>query len=451
MATDRITIIRGKPQGAYDWFLCRRGQAVPLDKGTIAGPDEPLPAGLDGKRAGATTIVLPASQAVTRIMKFPLLEREVLAGAIALQVDKFSPFPVEQIVYSYEVLEQTGEEVTVLIVISQRSSVAACGDVLRAAGLQITRVDSAALGMWTALQKQELLDNEKRQSVLLIDEDEVVFLSHDAGRLLSISGLGAPDDFSDPDVCADLAEEISRILMETDAENGLGNSPTLALFVREGDLDTSLLCKVLRELIGIPVVEAESGVFPNMVDGVLQRSLISPQASRAPLNLIPVEWVQDTDSRRFRNRLMTIGGGLLGLWFLLLAGGWGYLVLERARLEQLRERNTEWQRPANAIRSMRLQVSLIDRYRDRTHSALEALREISEMQPQGVDLISFTYRKGDGLEIVGEADTGSLVLQFNQRLNESALFGDVRPGTRTRTRQGRHRFSFDIGFGEVVE
>jgi hypothetical protein len=97
---------------------------------------------------------------------------------------------------------------------------------------------------------------------------------------------------------------------------------------------------------------------------------------------------------------------------------------------------------------MRLQVRLIDRYRDRNDSALECLREISAILPDGVDLLSMTYRKDEGIELVGEADRGALVLQFNQKLNESTLFGDVRPGTRTRTRQGRHRFSFDLILGE---
>ncbi len=451
MATDRITIIRGRSQGAYDWFLYRRGQATPLDKGTIAGPDDPFPAGVDHKRAGATTIVLPASQVVTRIMRLPLLEPEELAGAVALQVDKFSPFPVEQMVYSYEILEQTAEETAVLIVISQRSSVFAWGNVLRDAGLQITRVDSAALGMWTTLQKQGVLDKEKRQSVLLVDHDEVVLMTHDAGRLLSVSGLGEPGNFHDEDVCADLAEEISRILMETDVENGMGENPTLALYVREETSDTSQLCANLRELIDVPVVVVESNAFPSVADGVLQRSLVPPHASRVPLNLIPVEWVQDADSRRLRNRLVTIGGGVLGVWLLLLAGGWGYLVWERVRLERLHERNTEWMRPANAVRSMRLQVRLIDRYSDRTHSALEVLREVSALLPAGIDLISFTYRKVDGLEIVGEANSRELVTHFNEKLNESSLFGDIRPGTTILTQRDRYRFSFDVGFGEVVE
>lgn len=451
MGSDRITVIRGRAAGGYDWFVYRRGQSTPLDKGVIASAAEPLPAELGAKRAGDVTIALPASQVVTRIMSLPLHDPEELEGAVALQVDKISPFPVEQMVYSYEVLDQTEEETSVLIAISQLAAVSGWGAAPRQAGLQIARVDCAALGAWKVLLTQGVLDLQQRQSLLLLDADEVVLLTHNGGHLLSVSGLGCPGDFSDADVCSDLAEEVARILMETDADHGSGEEGQLVLYASEGHAALERLREALAEVVEMHVMQASQQPFPDIAGGVLQRSLVPPNARPAPLNLIPPEWVRDADSRRFRTQLVAIGGGLLGLWLILLAGGLGYLTWERTKLEQLRERERQWLQPANAVRSMRLQVNLIDRYRDRTHSALEALREISALQPEGVDLVSFTYRKGDGLEIIGEADSGRLVLQFNERLNGSELFGDVRPGTRTQTRQGRHRFSFDIVFGEVRE
>ena len=448
MGSDRITIIRGRNDGTLDWRGYRRGQPAPMQQGAVASAGEALPAAITGKRAGAVTLALPASQVVTRVMKLPLQDPVELAGAVALQVDKFSPFPVEQMVYSYEVLAQGEEETTVLIAISQRTSVGAWGDALRQTGADIVRVDSAALGQWHVLQTEAVPDAKRRESFLLVDEDEIVLITHDGGTLLSVSGLGQPEDFADPALCADLAEEVARILMETDAENGPGHEPVLFLAAAQGREPLGALADALKAAVGIAVAEYRGKAFPDAAAGVLQRSM--RMGDRAILNLVPAEWVRDAASLRLRNTLIVVGCGVLGLWLLLLAGGWGYLAWQRARLENLREAEQQWLRPANVVRGMRLQVNLIDRYRDRSQSALESLREISSIQPQGVDLISFTYRKGEGIELIGEADSGALVLQFNQRLNESEVFGDVRPGTRTRTRQGRHRFSFDIFFGEVA-
>ena len=91
---------------------------------------------------------------------------------------------------------------------------------------------------------------------------------------------------------------------------------------------------------------------------------------------------------------------------------------------------------------------MIERYTDRSDSALEVLREVSQLLPEGVDLTSFSYRKGAILDIAGEADSGLLVTQFNESLNQSPLFVEVKPGTRTSSK-GRHRFSFDIQLQEA--
>jgi hypothetical protein len=447
MGSDRISVLRGKADGGLDWRVCRRGQSTPVAQGSLASRGEPAPE-ISGKRAGSVTIALPARQIVTRILRLPLLDPEELAGAVSLQVDKFSPFPVEQMVYSYEVLGKHGEEETiVLIAIAQRASVGAWGDSLRKSSTEIVRVDGSALGLWQAILSSGGINTRRRESLLVVDADEVVLITHDAGQLLAVSGLGATGDFGNSGVCEDLAEEVLRILMETDAENGIGDDASLVVVADGAVGQVGALKSALAQVLEIPVLDYKANVFPDVMDGILQRS-IAFGADGSRLNLVPPDWVLDSDSVRFRKRLMLAGGSLIGLWVLLIGAGMGYLAWERSRLVQLRELETQWLRPANAVRSLRLQVSLIDRYQDRTHSALESLREISAVLPQGIDLVSLTYRKGDGIEVIGEADSGDLVLEFNRRLNASALFGDVRPGTRSVTQRRRHRFTFEIGFGE---
>ena len=124
------------------------------------------------------------------------------------------------------------------------------------------------------------------------------------------------------------------------------------------------------------------------------------------------------------------------------------MKVEKIRLERLKKADEELARPANQVRKLRLQANMIERYTDRTYSALECLREISGMLPDGVDLMSFNYRKGVSMDIDGEADSPQLVSSFNGALNGSKLFSEVKPGTKTLTKTGRQRFSFDIKFPE---
>lgn len=447
MSSDRITVFRSRCRGDSDWRTYRRGQKNVVDQGSVADVTADLPGSLCGRKSAPVTLVLPTTQVIMRIMTLPLFDADELAGAVDLQVDKLSPFPIEQVVYSYEVLAKDDENTTVLVAISQRSSVSNWGKVLRDAGCDITRVDCAALGVWQSLRDDGSLDPDRRESLLLIDRDESLLITHDGGTLLSISGLGAVEDWADQAACDDLAEEIARLFMESDAEHGPGVNPCLRLAGVDGNTELDGLSRSLTEAVDAEVLSF-GNAFPDAEAGVLQRSGRMDASVDPPLNLIPPEWVSDAKSREFHKKLLLIAGGLFGVWILLVAAGMGYMTWERSRLAYLREAELEWLNPANAVRRMRLQVRLIDRYRDRNDSALECLREISAIQPDGVDLLSLTYRKDEGIELVGEADSGALVLQFNQKLNESALFRDVRPGTRTRTRQGRHRFSFNLILGE---
>jgi hypothetical protein len=80
-----------------------------------------------------------------------------------------------------------------------------------------------------------------------------------------------------------------------------------------------------------------------------------------------------------------------------------------------------------------------------SESALECLREISVVQPKGIDLTSFTYRKGDAVKIAGEALNSDLVYQFSKKLDGSNLFQDVQlKAVNEDRRRGKTVFDVDI-------
>jgi hypothetical protein len=197
----------------------------------------------------------------------------------------------------------------------------------------------------------------------------------------------------------------------------------------------------LRQECGADVSEKSLGMLPSSTYGVVLRAL-----SGGGLNLTPQSWKDAESRKQAKKRLIMTAIAIFGLWGVVVVGGLGGIKIEKMRLKRLKKIDAQWAEPAKKVRHLRLQSIMVERYTDHTYSSLEILREISRMQPQGVDLTSFTYRKSDGVHIDGEADTGSLVNQFNESLNKSELFADVKPGTRTLTKRGRHRFSFEIKF-----
>ena len=92
---------------------------------------------------------------------------------------------------------------------------------------------------------------------------------------------------------------------------------------------------------------------------------------------------------------------------------------------------------------MRRRVAMIEPYTDKADSALECLREVSRAKPDGIDITSFAYRKGDGVKLTGDADSSGLVIDFNRQLSLSQLFSEVISGAQT-VSKGKYRFQLDL-------
>ena len=103
----------------------------------LAGPLKKVLHGLEGP----VCMELPVSSVLLRITELPSIDPEELAGMVELQVDKFSPFPIEQMLYSYEVLQQDEQETRVVIAAVRRELVDETGQVFRKAGVILYRLD----------------------------------------------------------------------------------------------------------------------------------------------------------------------------------------------------------------------------------------------------------------------------------------------------------------------
>lgn len=443
MAGDYITAFHQDASGSWRWWVGRRQELQVVDQGDWDGQGEVWPSS-KRKRYGARVVLsVPADRLVVRVMDLPVVEPAELDSMVQLQVDKFSPFPVEQMVSSYELISQDENTSRVLMAAARLDAIKGPGDRLKAAGCRIVRVDCVALGLWYVLKEKGLVASSGRETLVCVTAESLVVLTHESGKLEAMSGLALPESWDEE--ADDLAEEISRLMLELDAERGVTGVRVLTLMTSAGEPPPGFAEALAAHADLTPSVKVlDRDIEP--LAGVVARSQFD-QGSRA-LDLMPSMWRLADDERRLRSKMILAGSVMMGVWVLLALGSLGWIQWQGIRFANLEAENQRWAEPANQVRRLRLQVNMIERYRDRSRSALESLREISLLQPQGVDLTSFTYRKDEGIEIVGEADTGPLVLRFNENLNNSALLGEVRAGTRTQTRQGRHRFSFDIRFAE---
>jgi hypothetical protein len=123
--------------------------------------------------------------------------------------------------------------------------------------------------------------------------------------------------------------------------------------------------------------------------------------------------------------MLAVAVTLVGLWGVAAMGVYGGLRYEESRLAALRAERERWRQPALDVRTLRRRVFMIERYNDFSRSSLECLREICLLQPAGVELTSFTYRKDDSVKLSGRAANVGQVYDFKSKLDASALFGET--------------------------
>jgi Tfp pilus assembly protein PilN len=448
MAKDTTTGILVTPD-VVEWAALRRskGAIQIVDEGRV-DRDEGDPSGVASSLAAIKSPVvlsLSSTQLLLRVMELPSVDDEELAGMVELQVDKFSPFPVDQMVVSHEVLTRGESKCTVVVAVARQQTVDDAGSVLNEQGIRISRVDAALLSRWKSMSDSGQLTRDGRETLVVVSDDTVEVLTHESGRLIGLSCLGRVGDLEDAQIAAEIAKEVAHVVVAIEVERGRAGSHQITLW---SDSETTApFAQALRQACEGDVKEQPLGILPSTVQGTAARAL----TGGALIDLTPQSWRAAKSSKRFRRQMLGSAVAVLAVWGLLVGGGLGWLAFEQARLDALNGEADRLLAPANEVRRLRLQVNMIERYTNHTYSALECLREISQVLPEGADLTSFTYRKGEGVDIGGEADSGRLVSAFNEALNRSALFSEVRPGTRTLTKKGRHRFGFDIKFPEATK
>jgi len=161
--------------------------------------------------------------------------------------------------------------------------------------------------------------------------------------------------------------------------------------------------------------------LPQGSEGLARRSANGGQL----LDLTPAMWRTSGSEKLFRQRMLVAAGIILGIWALSVIFFLCGLFYQQKKLTSLQAECAATEKPAREVLEMRKRVRIIQHYSDRTHSALECLREVVGLQPDGVDLVSFEYKRVPAPPTVtfnAQADTVAQVYEFKNGLDESKLF-----------------------------
>ncbi len=384
---------------------------------------------------GDAALGLPSTEVLLRVVSLPAVEDDELAEMVELQADKFSPFPIETMAVSHEVLDRREDQCRVLVAAARNEAVEAQTRLLVEAGLRPESIDSCALGWWRLLQDSGGVPAEGRSALVIISGATAELIVVEEGVPLVFRSLNLGPGAAPGDLAADIGQELSHTLISVELEHG-SHPCGISLWAYEDQL--AVMETALR-------VGAVGGIASHALDGLppvcegIARRLITGGG----IDLTPQAWRDADAAARYRRQMLGGVAGVLGVWLLCVVGLVALFGWRKGKIARLQARRATWEAPAMEVRELRRRVRMIDRYTDMSHSALECLREISGIQPNGVDLVSFTYTKGDTIRIDGQAGERSLIYGFKEALDASGFFPHVELGTQIQDRR-RHHWKFDM-------
>lgn len=390
---------------------------------------------------GQIGIVVPADRVLMRVVDLPSLELQELRGMAELQVDKYSPFPTEQLAVSVEVLQQSAASSRVLIAAVQHEVIDQLGDFLSRAGVYAQSVDVDVMGWWTLIRDAGHLNGSSGQEVVVIHDEHCaqMILARD-GVPLVIRALDSSLAISEPAFADEIAQELEYTVMTTESTWGSASTQKLTVWTR-GEVPAPLL-EALSGTFPFPVVTADLAALPPLSEGITRR-LAAPEAAR--LDLAPDAWRKGMQSKMYQRKALSIAIAAAAAWLVLMGALMFFGQREKSLLSKSKAEIDRAQAEVEFIRNLQAQAEWLQQYADRTYSSLECLREISELLPDGVDITSITYNKSSQLNLRGEADTDIPVNAFISRLEKSGLFISVKTeGISTTQRGGKMRSQFRI-------
>ncbi len=390
-----------------------------------------------GGISGYTCLGINSDKVLLRVVDLPSTDKEELDGMIELQVDKFSPFPAEHMVISHERLFATDTGTRVLIAAARSEHIEALGDCFASAGHPLKRIDLKVMGWWTLIKERGDIPKTGRHALILLDHGESELIVCQDGLPVLIRHLGVTTGQDSRIDALEIAEEFGYTLTSLESEWGAYEMPRLSIW-HHGDKPPAEIVEAVKRETSVKVDTSTFDELPPVSESIARRTI--DQENR--MDLTPPEWHESERLKSINRRFITILASMLAVW---IAGMGIFLIslnILHGQIERLQADVAALEGPAEEARQLRNRVESLEQYADRTYSALECLREVSEHLPPGVDLSSFVYRKGRAINLRGDSATVTPIYDFFDAIESSQLFQNVKLEGITQAAGGRRRPEF---------
>ena len=397
------------------------------------------------KRFGTHEVILsmPLKSLLVKVSRTSVEDRDRLPEMASEEIGTVSPFPDETPVTGTETVAETDRELVSVVAALPEAGAAEIGDALDEAKVRVLRTDITALGWLRTLWSQ--ISPDAGRKVVLMDFDDgwdMVVLDESAPSLLR--GLGR---MTDP-------TELGREVMLSLLRAGVAAETKEIVIFSKSPVDEGIVTRLsqLAPVRSVPLMgngELGTGNGETLfggVEGVARRT-----QEGSSLDVTPADWAELRTEARFKKKLIAFLLAATAGWVLLMGVLFGVPFVYGQMTERQKTLSKRHARAYGEVKEMRDKVKLVQQYSDHARGSLEMLKAVSDRMPEGITLTSFTYRRGERLSIVGEAQQPTDVYEFKNALTEAAteddekLFTEVTLTGPSQSR-GVHKFSIEGSF-----
>ncbi len=341
------------------------------------------------RKGGEAVLALPLCRLLAKVVRVGVDDAEGLSVVAERELKAMSPYPDEPLSVSCEVLKEDAEGTVALALALPESSADDIGEALDAAKVGITRVDALVLGLLRSAYNE--LSGDGRKVVLSQEGDCVALVVLDGQTPCALRAL-SPDSA--------IKGEFAFSLLE--AEASAGPAPLSEILV-SGDVQTD----GLEELAPVRALVADAA---DAVRGVAERS-----AEQGTANALPQTWQDILEETRFKRKMVVGFGAAAFLWVaslgVILGVPW-YINHQAEKVDLSRRAHMPAYRK---VSDKKEQVETVRSVSNHDLGALETLRVVAGVLPEGVELTKWNFKRGERLSFSGTAEGGDNI-ENNRRV-----------------------------------
>jgi hypothetical protein len=386
------------------WQFGARGEGFALHRELEIPSGSALPAGQGTKDWRAlwqpklNVAWLPPEQVFFKVVHLPASSLDETASMVELQLEKLSPMPVTQVVWSFTVLPHADQSMqAVLVTIVARSLLEQFLGQLEGEGFLADRLELPFIDQLQATNVAG--DGAWVYPLSSSPGKETALVGWWYGRVLQdLAILVMPAE----NRVAGVKEQLVQMTWAGELEGWLTKTPVWHLVADASAV--SVWHPLLREAL-----ETEVEIVPGLPPAELARLTAARSAGAAALpNLLPGEF-SARYHQQFVDRLwMGALGGVVGIYLVFLAV---YFIAVQVALFRTRTVEKEVARLGptytNAMQ-LKAQYQVLKDRQELKYAALDCWRQAAELLPEDLTLENFTFSDGKRLTLQGSAPVGQV-------------------------------------------